>query len=345
MKLKYYVIFSFIFMMLIGIYTYSLESSQYTYELPFSHMHLTLPVAIWIVGIVALFFIATLVFFASAWAQDLIENYHRKNDYDKLLSQINEQALNQPIKNRVFKRQAFSNLSKILQRFYLKPRLDSMDSFNRKIDTLFEHYKDVMSGKVVDLKAYHLSRDNKFNIQNLKNKIKQNYKFGFDIFESDYPSELKNYAALEILKNAKPQEQEKLLAFAPQITLTKDFIQAVFDTFLQHYQKVKDYKNLCDAFKSVQSTPMEYIQYAIKAKGALTPDAWIRFFETCADNDENAEMALFYVYFELEMIDKAKERHRSHAKGEYKLIDAYLDLKSLGKHYPFDIFLLQPQMS
>lgn len=51
----------------------------------------------------------------------------------------------------------------------------------------------------------------------------------------------------------------------------------------------------------------------------------------------------FYVLFELEMIDKAKERHRSHSKGEYKFIDAYLDLRSLNKNYPFDIFILQPQ--
>ena len=54
-------------------------------------------------------------------------------------------------------------------------------------------------------------------------------------------------------------------------------------------------------------------------------------------------MAFFYVLFELEMIDKAKERHRSHSKGEYKFIDAYLDLRSLNKNYPFDIFILQPQ--
>ena len=109
MKLKYYVIFSFVFMLVIGLYVYSLESYNYTYEIP--------------------------------------EDFQRKNDYDKLLSQINEQSLNQDIKPRVYKRKAFSNLSKILQRFYLKPRLDSTESFNRKIDTLFENYKDVMSGK------------------------------------------------------------------------------------------------------------------------------------------------------------------------------------------------------
>lgn len=144
MKLKYYVTFSAIFMLIIGVYAYELESSSYTYHIPFSQMNITLPVAIWIILILALFFVVTLIFFASAWAKDILENYQRKHDYDKLLTQINEQALNQDIKNRIFKRKAFGDLSKILQRFYLKPRLDSAESFNHKIDTLFENYKDVM---------------------------------------------------------------------------------------------------------------------------------------------------------------------------------------------------------
>ncbi|TLD96751.1 ABC transporter permease [Helicobacter jaachi] len=339
MKLKYYVLFSIFFALVLGIYVYSLESQSYTYALPFSSLSFTLPLAVWIVCIVLVFFIITLAFFASVWARDLLEEYYRKNDYDKLLSQINEQALNQPIKSRVYKRKAFGDLSKILQRFYLKPRLDSMESFNRKIDTLFEDYKSVMSGNVVDLKSYRLSRDNKFNLQNLKNKITANYKFGFQILDEDYPIELKQYAVLEILKNAEPKEFDKLFARICNLTLTQSLVQEMFKIFLK-YPKAIDAKYMRQSLKNVGTDTMEYIHYAIESKGVFAPDEWIRFFEECADNDEKAEMALFYVLFELEMIDKAKERHRLHAKGEYKLIDAYLDLKSFGKNYPFDIFVL-----
>ncbi|AAP77832.1 hypothetical protein [Helicobacter hepaticus] len=341
MKLKYYVIFSIVFMLVCGLYLYSLQPQNYTYTLPFSSMNITLPVAVWIMSIVFVFFVATLVFFASAWAKDVIEDYHRKNDYDKLLTQINEQALNQPIKNRVYKRKAFGDLSKILQRFYLKPRLDSMESFNRKIDTLFENYKDVMSGKVVDLKSYHLNRENKFNIQNLKNKINANYKFGFNVLGEEYPDELKRHAVLEILKHAEPKELDKLLSQLPHLSIDKALAQEMFRIYLKYPQTI-NVKNMREALKNVGSDEMEYIQYARESKGVLTPDEWIKFFEECADNDEKAEMAFFYVLFELEMIDKAKERHRSHAKGEYKLIDVYLELKNSGKNYPFDIFLFQP---
>nr|WP_317403445.1 hypothetical protein [uncultured Helicobacter sp.] len=339
MKLKYYVVFSFVFMFIMGLYVYSLESQSYTYSLPFSTAQLTLPVAVWILGIVLVFFIMTLIFFASAWAKEMLEDYHRKNDYDKLLTQINEQALNQSIKDRVYKRKAFGDLSKILQRFYLKPRLDSMESFNRKIDSLFETYKDVMSGKVVDLKKYHLSKDNKFNLQNLKNKIKANYKNGFNLLDEDYPNELQSYAILEILKNGDSKDLNKLVAQLPNLTLDKALVQELLQVYLK-YPNTIETKHLSESFKNVGCEAFEYIQYAKESKGILSPDEWIRFFEECADNDEKAEMALFYVLFELEMIDKAKERHKSHAKGEYTAIDAYLDLKASGKNYPFDIFVL-----
>lgn len=338
MKLKYYVIFSIVFMGAVGLYLYSLSAQDYTYMLPLSGFVITLPVAAWIVGIVGVFCVLTLIFFASAWLKDVIDDYHRKSDYDKLLTQINEQALNQPIKDRSFNRKAFGDLSKILQRFYLKPRLDSHESFNRKIDGLFEHYKDVMSGKIVNLKSYRLSMDNKFNLQNLKNKIQADYKSAFGLFNQAYPEEFKTYALLEILQNAQQKDFERALEFLPDQPNYK-IAYALFDGFLK-YPTSLDSKTLFDVCKKANFSAMDYIGFAKKSKGVFSPDDWIKLFETCADSDEKAEMAYFYVLFELEMLDRARERHKTHAKGEYLAIDAYLDLKESGKNYPFEIFIL-----
>lgn len=46
MKLKYYVLFAFIFMFFWGLYLYSLNDSEYTYAVPFSETSITLPVAL-----------------------------------------------------------------------------------------------------------------------------------------------------------------------------------------------------------------------------------------------------------------------------------------------------------
>lgn len=339
MKLKYYMLFSFVFMFFGGLYLYSLDSQDYTYTLPFSSHSLTLPIAVWIVGIVGLFFVATLICFVCMWVKDMLEEYCRNNDYDKLLSQINEQALSQEIKNRVFKCKNFSELSKILQRFSLEPRLDSAQSFHRKIDNLFEAYKDVMSGKVVELKSYRLSPENRFNIQNLKNKMNANAKFAFQILNENHSDELKTYAVLEILKNFDQKNLEKLLQCASRFPLNKEIAQGLFRIYLKHPASIQK-KEFFELFSKVSFEVREYIDFARESKGVLQPDEWISFFEEWADCNENVELALFYVLFELEMIDKAKERHRTHIKGEYKILDAYFDLKQSGKNYPFDIFLL-----
>lgn len=339
MKLKYYVLFAFIFMFFGGLYLYSLNDSEYTYAVPFSETSITLPVALWIVGVVGLFFVATLICFVCMWVKDMLEEYCRKNDYDKLLGQINEQALNQEIKSRIFKCKSFSDLSKILQRFSLEPKLDSMPSFNKKIDALFESYKDVMSGKTVELKSYHLSADNKFSIQNLKNKITANAKFALQVLNENHPDELKTYAIFEILKSNDQKNLERLLQYLPQLPLHKEMIQEMFRIYLK-YPKALDKKELFKVFGGLGFVARDYIDFARESKGLLNPDEWISFFEEWADFDESVELAFFYVLFELEMIDKAKERHKTHIKGEYRILDAYFDLKQSGKNYPFDIFLL-----
>ena len=51
-------------------------------------------------------------------------------------------------------------------------------------------------------------------------------------------------------------------------------------------------------------------------------------------------MAYFYVLLDLEMLDEAKERLNTYPQNEFLKIRAYLDLKSVGKKYPLELFLL-----
>lgn len=336
MKFKYYVIFSIIFIAVVGIYVHSVEPLIYTYEVPFSIYEITLPISAWFAIIIGIYFVITILFFASFWVKDIMDKYNANGDYDKLLSQINEQSLNQPIKARIYKHTNYNNLSNILQRFYLKPRLDSAPSFNGKIDKLFEDYKGVMGGKVVDLRSYKLSKDNKFNIQNTKNKIYSNYKIAFNILEEGYDESTNKVALLEILHQGEQKDIQQVLSM-PLTQIDKDLAKALFKVYLK-YNKL-DMKQIVKYITMANLSIEEYVEFAKDSKGILDPDVWIRFFESCADSSENAEIAYFYVLFELEMIDKARERHKAHIKGEYKMIDAFFDLKEANKQYPFDIFV------
>lgn len=337
MRFKYYMAFVVVFCVILGIYAYTLELGNFTLTLP-NGREINLPVTLWLILLVLVFCLCTSVLFASSWATSLIQAYHTRNDFNHLFSQINEQALNKPIESRVYKNPDISKLSKILTRFYLKPRLDSNECFEPKIDRLFENYKDVMNGKSVDLRTYNLSKDNKFSIQNLKNKIQSEIKFAFNTLSENQPQEIRDFAVMQILTNGSPKDLERL--FELQIAYNASMKEPLIHAFIAH-KDIFSTEKLSSICKQMHFNAQDYIQLAKQSQSIFEPDMWYKLLESLANNDEHAENALFYVMFELEMIDKARERRALHGKDEYRLIDAYLDLKDAGKHYPLDIFFNQ----
>ncbi|MDE5603063.1 MAG: hypothetical protein K2I71_03980, partial [Helicobacter sp.] len=92
--------------------------------------------------------------------------------------------------------------------------------------------------------------------------------------------------------------------------------------------------------KEVKYNKEDYLHLAQKIKKCYEPDLWVSLFEALANEDEKAEMAYFYVLLDLEMLDEAKDRLNTYPKNEFLKIRAYLDLKSLGKKYPLELFLI-----
>ncbi len=343
MNFRYYTLFLFIFCMVFGSYLYLLDLGIYAPRVPFTNYELPpMPVAAWILALIGIFFICTLVLFGFSWGKEFMKGYHTQRDFGKLLSQINEQALNKPIESRIYKNAEISKISKILARFYLKPRLDSNECFESKIDKLFEDYKNVMNGKNVELKSYNLAKDNKFSIQNNKNKIQNDVKFAFNTLSKGEPEELRDYALTQILTNGDKKDLERLLsldvAYEPHNSHIKELKNSLIQAFVRE-NEVFSVEFLGKTFKKLGFSQADYLTFTKATKSVLLPDVWYHTIKNFADNDENAEIALFYVMFELEMIEQAKERRALHGKDEFGLIDAYLDLRKSGKRFPLDVFL------
>ena len=337
MRFKYYMAFVVVFCVVLGIYAYTLELGNFALTLP-TGRELDLPVSLWLIILILVFCLCSSILFASSWASSLMRSYRTRNDFSHLFSQINEQALNKPIESRVYKNPDISKLSKILARFYLKPRLDSNECFEPKIDKLFENYKDVMSGKSVDLRAYNLSKDNKFSIQNLKNKIQSDSKCAFNALSDTQPQEIRDFAVVQILTHGSSKDIERLLS--SQVGYNASMKPSLIHAFIANHELFSP-ETLSRISQQMSFNAQDYVQLAQQSKDILEPHAWYKLLESLANADEHAENALFYVMFELEMIDKVRERRALHGKDEYRLIDAYLDLKDSSKHYPLDIFFNQ----
>lgn len=337
MKFKYYIIFTILFTIVVGVLVYSLDSSSYTISILGRSHPLNLPVAVWIVIIVLIFFIFSLIFFLGEWMSGLIAERNYKSDFEKLIAQIISQNTKNKLLVQSYKSHYFRLLSKILARFFLKADLASPNSSYAKLDKLFEVYCQIDLGIEQDIKKIDLSDENEFFIKNTQNKIHKDLKFALEFLKGDFLNiNLKKYAFLEIIQRGNDKEIHKAIELTRNF-LDKEMLKVLFTAYSQNRFNCSE-ENLAQMCKNIALTQEDYLKLATECKPFLSPDIWLKLFEIIADTDENAEKSYLYVMLELEMIDSAYERLSMHSKGEFLIVNAYLDLKKSGKNYPIDIF-------
>lgn len=334
MKFKYYIGFAILFIIATAACIYTLNSGTYT---PFAQTQsLNLPIAIWVAIIVLVFFILSLIFFLGEWVRGLLTKYHNNKDFEKIIHQIIEQNTKKNPFKETFKNHHFDLISKILFRFDLKANLSSPISTYSKIDKLFEAYKQIDSGVEQDIKKYDLSEDNEFFIKNAQNKVKKDAKFGLELLKGTSNVALKKYAFIHIVQNCTNKEIQKALELSNTF-LDKEMLRELFVAYSQN-RATFELDTITKLCKSVHYEEINYLRLAKESKAFLSPDMWLKIFEKLANNDENAEKAYLYTLIDLEMIDQARERLSTHNKDDFLIINAYLELKKMGKNYPINPF-------
>lgn len=338
MKFKYYIGALFIFIVLLGLYVYSLSGESYTFTIPFSTIDITLPVAIWYVIPVVLFFVVVIFLEVGGAYRMWRKRTKYKNDYGILLQQIENQLLGkdstckQPTMNR------YKSLSILLNNltFDIKDGIP-LKSGATRIDELIELLGNLKRGQYVNLKKFNPSDKSPFVKQNILNQIQHDEKFATEVLKRTHFDESYKQAAFQKLLNSNNLKEIK--RFVGEVKFNKELANTVLGMC---YAKTMDFNNeeialLCT---EVGYSKQDYLLLAQKMKACYEPSSWLSLFEELANRDENAETAYFYVLLELEMIEEAKERLKTHRENELLKVRAYLDLKSLGKKYPLELFLL-----
>ncbi|MDO7252807.1 hypothetical protein [Helicobacter cappadocius] len=336
MKFKYYIMFAVLFIIATAIYIYSLNSGSYTLSASHQGESLNLPIAIWVAIIVLVFFVISLIFFLGEWIRGLLTKYYNNRDFEKIIHQIIEQNTRKNPPKETYKNHHFDLLSKILARFDLKANLNSQNSTYSKIDKLFEAYKQIDKGIEQDIKKYDLSEDNEFFIKNTQNKISKDTKFALDVLKGTLSTDLKKYAFIAIVQNSSDKEIQKALELSRSF-LDKEMLRELFVAYSQN-RATFEIDNITKLCKSVQYAEINYLRLAKESKPFLSPDMWLKIFGKLANNDEKAEKAYLYALIDLEMIEQAKERLSTHNKDDFLIINAYLELKKMGRNYPVNLF-------
>ncbi|GMB96856.1 hypothetical protein [Helicobacter sp. NHP22-001] len=335
MRLRYYGSFTLLFMIVVGWYVYNTDPQKLPVNV--ANHTLNLPIALWIVGVVLLFFIFTLLFILSGSIANLWQRYKQKRDFEKLTEQIVSQNTKEHFILEKYHNPHFATLSKILARFKLEADLNSQESGCEKVDQLFSLYARVSQAEDVKWRKYNLDPSNPFYIQNLQNKIHHDLKQAQQILKKEgYSPALKRQALIDLIQRGSFKEIPKALKGASEL-LDKSVLEVLLRAFWDKRvgMELAEIGNLC---VQIGCNKQEYLQMAVDAKTFLSPDDWYKFFELLAAEDEQAEKAFLYVLLDLEMIEQARDRLSTHPQDEFLIIKAYLELKKSDKNYPLNIF-------
>lgn len=337
MKFKYYISALFVFIVLLGLYTYSLSGATYTYTFPFTTTSITLPVAIWFILPVLLFFIVVVFLEISGAYRMWYKRTKYKNDYKILLEQLEHQLLckefhKQPKMNR------YKALSILLGNLTLDIKEGiALKSGETRLDELITLLGDIKRGEYVNLKKYNPSEKCPFVIQNIENRINSDEKFAIEILKKSTSTDTQKRTAFKkLLEN---EQLGDIKRYVGEVKFNKDLANTMLNMC---YAKKMDFSNdeVAQLCAEVGFNKRDYLLLAQRLKECYEPYAWVALFKDLASKDEGAEVAYFYVLLELEMIDEAKEHLNTHPQNELLKVRAYLDLKELGKKYPLELFLL-----
>ncbi|WP_104722693.1 hypothetical protein [Helicobacter mesocricetorum] len=338
MKWKYYLGALLVFVVFLGLYVYSLSGEQYTYHIPFSIYTITLPLAVWFVVPVLLFFVIIVCLRLGGMYRMWRRENKYKNDYKLLLEQIENQLLDKKVSLKQPSMDCYKRLSILLDNLTFDIKKEALvKSGEGRLDELLEVLGDLKQGKEVNLKRFSLPNDSSLKRQNTFNQIRNDEKFALEVLrKSHFENEYKQVALKKLLDSGVTKDIKHFLS---GVKMDK----SLADTMLgMCYAKKIQLSNeeIIKLCKEIGYTKEDYLHLAQKMKKCYEPGLWVGLFESLADEDEKAEMAYFYVLLDLEMLDEARDRLNTYPKNEFLKIRAYLDLKSFGKKYPLELFLL-----
>jgi len=335
MGIKRYIVLTLVYLLAIGLYVYSFNGDKYTLEV--YKFSLNLPIAIWIVLPAILLFVASTFHMMYYSLKDFWKGRALNKDFENFKLVLSEKVLDEESSLK-FKTEFFKFVGKSLKMFEYK-EVNDLNTENEKIENMRQVFRDINDGKVLELKKYKLSDDNKLIEKNDFNKLAVDAKYATTILKNckDEKSELCQKAYFEFLKYASFDEIKKL-GYTP----TKEMFRVLMERYLDEEEKFEmDLESIEELLMQFKATREDYLELAYEIKIKLSPDALIALFEKLYNSPEHtaASDAYLYVLYELQMIDKIREILDNSDEDEFRKFKTLLFLRDNGKNVDSGIFL------
>lgn len=330
MKTRKFLVYCIIYIAVVAGLTYSLNSSDFTFEL--LGQAITLPVAVWVALPVALLALLALLHIAyHGYAFYRYKKWIKKDS--QLYKDLAKETLLGFDSNKEFKTDAYKIASQVTRSISPWNEFKEMGVDDAELNNIMQTIKSIKNNEIVDLKKFRLAKDSKINILNELNKIEQLPTYYLDLLKNhDLNDTLKKAAFDKLIKTASFNEIKKIdpeLASEDIMTIITRFVNDEIDLSSDE---------IFDLLNNAKVTKAQYDKAAIMLKNKLKPDAFIGIFEKLKSIHADADEAYVYALFELQMLDKVREAIEGSDPDEFKEIKVLLFLRDNGKMVPSSLF-------
>lgn len=311
MKIKLFVFASIVYMIVLGAFIFTINNENYTLNL--GSYSLELPVVIWFLLPVFILFVVALVHMSFYGFLRYLRYKHFFDDADEFESFVNALLLQKPTRS-TFKTKEFKRVAELSQSLKTHKKLANAPKLNEIIDILNE----LEEGKGVNLKKFKLENDNPLNVQNEKNRLKNdlNYAYARIKNKKEFEDDNDELAFDEVLKNGSKEQIFNL-------KLPKNN-KAVF-TLMQRFEN--DSLNLSPSeyesvINGVSFEEKEYVKLAKMSIKKLNPDALIAIFKRLKNTHIEALRAYLFILADLSLFDELRLEIAHDKKGfnDFKLV-------------------------
>lgn len=337
MHIKRYTISALIFMVLLGIFVYQFVSQDIVGIRVFDTQLPALPVALWVVAPVLVFFIASVLHMSY---YSLIKHFKLRRyqkDYDTLSQAISDAFLGKENRIHHYHTTAYQKLGKLVDRTRIEP-MEGLDATgNETVDGTLSLLREVANGNIVELKKLHLDKENAIACQNQMNQLERGKltpedvlskaeRYSRSVCEEAFAKLVETAPLYAIEKYREFMNQKALLVIARRINADENILEIANDAMIALIELV-DLE--CE----------DYIALSAAMGTSALPDQRIKIFETLSTQNEKATEAYVYTLFDLEMLAPAEEILDNSQADELQHFKAYRALKECGKNFNIDLFV------
>lgn len=338
MTLKFYSLFSLLFVVLLGNFVYFFVSNESVSFEVFGTQYNAYPVAVLIVLPIILFYAINIVLMSLS----SIQNYLKLRKYEKDFENLKEAFYNAYLfkdKKFEYKTARYKLLGDLVESTIMRPKPHAVIEDNAKIQSVFTEIEKLELSEVADLKRFSLSKDNPLMIQNAKNHLRTDGESAQKVLDNashyDDATVKEAFATFaftaslnDLLKYKRFVSIRSLLQIINRVNAEENPLELSLENVLEFS------RNVTQAINS-----LGFIEIAMHVRTALIPEERIKLFETLSEEGFEVSEALLYTLLDLEMIDMARELLENYEEKDFPKYRAFIALKDSGYSCNIDLIV------